>query len=258
MGRAGALDARGERETIAIVMTLPTWCLAGVLAAAGLLHGCAGGAREFRAVAREIWPEGSEPTPPADDPDQEWVAGATRRTATGCEQDFIWLRRARRAPPPAARGRPLTEAERLRLTPELGASREAPSDLRPLSTARRAFDEARGGGDSPESRVRAFVEACRLGGIPARFVAGFVTDELGEAPSLARADVWAECYVGGHGWVPADPADPDAALGDLSARRYVRWRGNSLAERPPGPDQVWIVREGTLPPTAQLGPAATL
>ena len=85
----------------------------------------------------------------------------------------------------------------------------------------------------PARRLATFVNECRSDGIPARRVTGVTLD-----PTPAPA-AWAECFLADYGWVPVDIQDPEADVGQLDARRYVRAKGS----------------EARLPSTVELLPA---
>ena len=69
-----------------------------------------------------------------------------------------------------------------------------------------------------------FVALCRAVGVPARPVYGFLADQ---APELQR-HAWAEFYLPGHGWIPADPAAGKDAFGHLDNRRIVASAGRNI------------------------------
>jgi len=59
-------------------------------------------------------------------------------------------------------------------------------------------------GGRPRTRaVEQFVQAARLANIPARWVRGYCAVDADEIES--ELAVWAECYLGDHGWIGFDP-----------------------------------------------------
>lgn len=60
-----------------------------------------------------------------------------------------------------------------------------------------------------------FIAMCRAAGIPARQVSGvFFTEER------SGQHVWAEFFLPGYGWVPADPSEADSEYGNHDSQDY--------------------------------------
>jgi transglutaminase-like putative cysteine protease len=66
-----------------------------------------------------------------------------------------------------------------------------------------------------QDHAHALIAAARAGGVPARYVSGYLQAGVGTSDEAAHA--WAELFVAGFGWIGFDPANrccPDA--------RYIR------------------------------------
>lgn len=92
-----------------------------------------------------------------------------------------------------------------------------PSEQSALETLERCAGDCRG-------YSFLFIAMCRAIGIPARQVSGvFFTEER------TGQHVWAEFYLPGYGWIPADPSEADSEHGDHDSRgHFARLPNNRL------------------------------
>jgi transglutaminase-like putative cysteine protease len=86
-----------------------------------------------------------------------------------------------------------------------------------------------------------FISLARASGVPARFVIGFPLPEAPEG-KVPGYHCWAEFYIAGYGWVPADPSEAskssDAArraylFGNLDPDRLAFTTGRDIRLSPP-------------------------
>jgi transglutaminase-like putative cysteine protease len=75
-----------------------------------------------------------------------------------------------------------------------------------------------------------FIALCRAAGVPAREVFGLRLGRKAEEDITGYQHCWAEFFLPGYGWVPADPADVRKAMlveklgmDDIKAREYRRY-----------------------------------
>jgi len=85
-----------------------------------------------------------------------------------------------------------------------------------------------------------FVMLCRAAGVPARLVVGLQIPAALSEGTIGGYHCWAEFYLEGFGWVPADPADGAAAgaragsyFGHLDANRLQFSYGRDVTLEPP-------------------------
>jgi len=69
-----------------------------------------------------------------------------------------------------------------------------------------------------------FVALCRASKIPARMVAGFRLDENDKL----KNHLWAEFYLPGYGWLPADPTQGMAGFTRMENRRFIASVGRNI------------------------------
>ena len=68
-----------------------------------------------------------------------------------------------------------------------------------------------------QDQAHLFIAACRVLGVPARYVSGYLRSTMGEAESHSAGHAWAEAYLADTGWIGFD-----AANRTLADARHVR------------------------------------
>jgi transglutaminase-like putative cysteine protease len=82
------------------------------------------------------------------------------------------------------------------------------------STAAEALERGKG---VCQDHAHLFIACCRVMGVPARYVSGYLYDESGERGAGDASHAWAEAYLDDLGWVSFDPTN-----GMSATDAYVR------------------------------------
>jgi CRP-like cAMP-binding protein len=110
------------------------------------------------------------------------------------------------------------------------------SETEPLRRAELLLSGVRDEPGSEEQRARLLVDLLRSSNTPARLVCGHRLDRSsGSAPRVLSPHFWAEFFVPGAGWLPADPCcrptEPGAPF-SIGLDHVVRGRGQDLLLQP--------------------------